>query len=255
MTIPLTPSLQVLLWDVDGTLAETERDGHRRAFNRAFAEAGVDLHWDARRYGELLAVSGGRERISRALEGLRGQPPGEAEVQALHAAKQRHYGALVEAGELELKPGVRALIAEAAAAGVRQAIVTTSGRAAVEFLAGHCLGSLAEALELWVCGEDVSRKKPHPEAYRLALHQLGVAPTAALALEDSGNGLQAAVGAGLGCVISLSHYGVLEPDGSFAAALAVVDGLGAAGRVARGPACGRDGVALSYLQQLRAGAC
>lgn len=251
----LSSSLQALLWDVDGTLAETERDGHRSAFNRAFAEVGVDLHWDPERYGELLAVTGGRERITAALRELRGHAPDPAEVEALQTAKQRHYAELVEAGELVLKPGVAELMRQAAEAGLCQAIVTTSGRAAVEALARRCLGDLAELLELWVCGGDVGRKKPDPEGYHLALARLDLPASAALALEDSGNGLRAAVGAGLGCVITLSHYGTLEPADTFDAALAVVEGLGAAGRVARGPACGPDGVTLSYLQQLRAGAC
>jgi HAD superfamily hydrolase (TIGR01509 family) len=249
----LSPSLQALLWDVDGTLAETERDGHRRAFNRAFRDAGIPMHWDSDRYGELLEVTGGRERITAALTQLRGKAPAAAEVEALQVAKQRHYAALVEAGELALKPGVAELIGAAAEAGLRQAIVTTSGRPAVEALARRCLGGLAEALELWVCGDDVGAKKPDPEGYRLALTQLGLPAGAALALEDSGNGLRAAVGAGLTCVITLSHYGAREPAGTFAAATAVVDGLGAAGCVTRGPACGVGGVTLSYLQQLFAG--
>ena len=240
---------------MDGTLAETERDGHRRAFNRAFAEAGLDLHWDQARYGQWLAITGGRERIAAALGELRGQAPDPAEVEVLQAAKQRHYAELVETGELALKPGVAELIQAAAEAGLRQAIVTTSGRPAVEALVRRCLGPLGDAMELWVCGDDVGRKKPHPEGYAMALAQLDLPASAALALEDSGHGLRAAVGAGLGCVISLSHYGALEPSGSFAAALAVVEGLGAGGRVARGPACGGEGVTLSYLQQLRAGAC
>lgn len=255
---PATPSpqpLRALLWDVDGTLAETERDGHRRAFNRAFAAAGLSLHWDRDRYGELLAVSGGRERIALALGALRGEPPPPAELDTLQAAKQQHYAALVEAGELALKPGVAALIAEAASAGLRQAIVTTSGRLAVAALARCCLGALADALEFWVCGDDVVRKKPDPEGYLQALAKLGLPASAALALEDSSNGLRAAAAAGLACVISRSHYGAREPAHRFDAALAVVEGLGPAGRVARGPACGAAGVTLSYLQQLRAGAC
>lgn len=239
---------------MDGTLAETERDGHRLAFNRAFAEAGLPLHWDVQHYGQMLKVSGGRERIMAGLTQLRGEPPAAAEVEALQNAKQGHYAALVEAGELRLRPGVSAVITAAAQAGLRQAIVTTSGRPAVEALARRCLGPLAEAFELWVCGGDVQRKKPDPEAYHQALERLGLPGAAALALEDSGNGLQAALGAGLPCVITLSHYGRCEPAGSFAAASAVVEALGPEGVVAQGPACGAGGVTLSYLQQLSAGA-
>ena len=250
----MSPSLQALLWDVDGTLAETERDGHRRAFNRAFRDAGIPLHWDCELYGELLQVTGGRERITAGLTRLRGEAPAAEEVEALQSAKQRHYAALVEAGELSLRPGVAELITAAAEAGLRQAIVTTSGREAVEALARRCLGPLAEALELWVCGDDVQRKKPDPEGYRRALERLGLPAQAAIAIEDSGNGLQAALGAGLPCVITLSYYGQREPSSSFAAATAVVEGLGEGSRVARGPACGARGVTLSYLELLRAGA-
>lgn len=242
--------MQALLWDVDGTLAETERDGHRRAFNRAFADAGLPLHWDAEAYGLMLQVSGGRERIRAGLQQLRGQVPEASEVEALQAAKQRHYAALVEAGELQLRPGVAVLMAAAAAAGWRQAIVTTSGRSAVAALAQRCLGKLAEGLELWVCGDDVARKKPDPEGYVLALQRLGLPPGAALAIEDSGNGLRAAHAAGLPCLITLSHYGSREPEGTFAAATAVVDCLGPEGQVRRGPVCGADGITLAYLERL-----
>ncbi|MEB3185395.1 MAG: HAD-IA family hydrolase [Cyanobacteriota bacterium] len=250
---PVRRSLQALLWDVDGTLAETERDGHRRAFNRAFRDAGVPLHWDREHYGTLLAISGGRERIGAALSELRGGvAPGPAELEALQTAKQRHYAALVEGGELRLRPGVAALITAAAQAGLRQAIVTTSGRPAVAALARCCLGPLADALELWVCGDDVGRKKPDPQGYQLALQRLGLPAGVALALEDSGNGLRAALGAGMTCVITLSHYGSREPEAAFAGASAVVDSLGPAGAVLKGPACGAAGVTLSYLQQLQA---
>ncbi|MEB3262675.1 MAG: HAD-IA family hydrolase [Cyanobacteriota bacterium] len=250
-----TCSLRALLWDVDGTLAETERDGHRLAFNRAFAEAGVPLHWDPEQYGELLRVSGGRERIGAALLALRGKPAAAAELEALQAAKQRHYRDLIEAGAINLRPGVIELIHRAATAGVRQAIVTTSGRSAVRSLLRHALGSLAKAFELWVCGDDVISKKPHPEAYQLALNRLNLQPQEVMAIEDSGNGLQAARGAGLPCLITLSVYGAGEPAHSFAAARAVVDRLGPGGKVVQGPACGAEGVTLDYLERLLVEAC
>ncbi|MEX1323687.1 MAG: HAD-IA family hydrolase [Synechococcaceae cyanobacterium] len=244
-------ALRALLWDVDGTLAETERDGHRLAFNRAFAEQGVPLHWDAQGYGAWLAIAGGRERIRAALRDLEGSEPDPARVEALQASKQRHYGALMAAGGLSLRPGVAALIAAAAAAGVRQAIVTTSGRAAVQALAERLLGSLATAFELWVCGDDVSRKKPDPEAYALVLRRLGVEAGDALAIEDSPAGLEAAVAAGVPCLVTLSHYGRQEPPERFAAARAVLTELGAGGRLLRGPACPQGRITLSYLQTLR----
>ncbi|MEX0588616.1 MAG: HAD-IA family hydrolase [Cyanobium sp.] len=243
-------ALQALLWDVDGTLAETERDGHRCAFNRAFAEAGVPLHWDANRYGEMLAISGGRERIAAALELAQGLAPEPALVTNLQARKQRHYTALVAAGELRLRPGVAELIAEAGRAGLAQVIVTTSGRTAVAALATHLLGELAGCFRFWVTGDDVARKKPDPEAYGRALQQLGIDAASALALEDSANGLEAADRAGLACLLTLSHYGMAEPPERLARARAVVSELGPGAVVARGPACQAGQITLSYLQHL-----
>ena len=243
-------ALQALLWDVDGTLAETERDGHRLAFNRAFADVGVHLHWDEARYGELLAISGGRERITAALAQLLGEPPRTELVAELQARKQVHYEALVAAGELRLRPGVAELIAAAGASGLSQVIVTTSGRAAVACLAEHLLGGLCQHFAFWVCGEDVARKKPDPEAYQLALQQLGCPTSTALVLEDSGNGLVAADSAGLACLVTLSHYGSAEPPQRFGRARAVVDQLGAGAAVLRGPACQGGQITLSYVQAL-----
>lgn len=243
-------ALRALLWDVDGTLAETERDGHRLAFNRAFAELGVPLHWDGERYGELLAISGGRERIAAALAELQGAAPEPALVADLQARKQRHYAALVAAGELQLRPGVAELIGAVHAAGLLQGIVTTSGRTAVAALAEHLLGPLAACFSVWVCGDDVARKKPDPEAYRCALAELGLPAGAVLALEDSGNGLAAADQAGLACLLTLSHYGSAEPPERFGRARAVVTQLGRGGSVLRGPACQGRQITLSYLQDL-----
>ena len=249
----MPPLPAALLWDVDGTLAETELQGHRRAFNRAFAEAGLPWRWDPAAYLELLAISGGRERLRHFLTAARGQPPDGAEVEALQASKTRHYTALVAAGELALRPGVRRLMGEAAAAGVPQAIVTTSGRAAVQALLERQLPQHPQWLALWICGEDVGRKKPHPEAYQLALQRLGCAPASALAIEDSANGVGAASAAGLAVLVTRSASSAAEPAEAFAAAAAELDGLGDAEapmRVRRGPACPGGRVTLSYLQHL-----
>ena len=243
-------ALRALLWDVDGTLAETERDGHRLAFNRAFAELGVPLHWDGLRYGELLAISGGRERIAAALAELQAAPPDPALVADVQTRKQRHYAALVAAGELQLRPGVAELISEVHAAGLPQAIVTTSGRTAVAALAAHLLGPLAPCFSVWVCGEDVARKKPDPEAYHRALAQLGLPAGAVLALEDSGNGLAAADQAGVACLLTLSHYSSAEPPARVGRARAVVNQLGSGASVLRGAACQGRQITLSYLQDL-----
>jgi HAD superfamily hydrolase (TIGR01509 family) len=243
-------ALEALLWDVDGTLAETERDGHRRAFNRAFAEAGVPIHWDGDAYATWLSIAGGRERIRAALQQLEGSEPDPQRVEALQARKQEHYAALLAGGGLALRPGVAVLLAAAQDAGLRQVIVTTSGRSAVEALLRQVLPAGVNCFDFWVCGEDVRAKKPHPEAYQQAAERLGLPAQALLVLEDSPAGLAAASAAGLVCVVTRSHYGALEPLECFAAARAVLSGLGPDDRVLRGPACVLGSPTLSYLQSL-----
>ena len=248
-------ALRALLWDVDGTLAETERDGHRCAFNQAFAEAGLPIHWDEATYGRWLRISGGRERIAAQLEALEGRAPDPTRVEALQAAKQYHYSALVAGGRVQLRPGVVALVEEAQRAGLTQVIVTTSGRSAVSALADQLLGPLQSAFRFWVCGEDVRRKKPDPEAYRQAsarLVQQGAAAGLAemLVIEDSRQGLAAARAAHLACLVTLSTYSQeslqdLEPT-------AVVSQLGAGAEVRHGPPCQMPTITLSYLQTLLA---
>lgn len=244
-----------LLWDVDGTLAETELDGHRRAFNRAFADAALPWHWDIATYQELLRISGGRERISHFLTRMEGRPPDRDRVQALQADKQRHYVALMAAGELRLRPGVARLIGAAASAGLPQAIVTTSGRSAVAALLERLLPQLGDRIQLRICGEDVGRKKPDPEAYHLALAQLKLPPQCVIAIEDSGNGVAAAHGAGLAVLVTRSLASAAEPASVFSAAAAQLDHLGEPQQpctVLQGPACPEGLVTLSWLQDLLA---
>lgn len=246
-------SPQALLWDVDGTLAETEQRGHRLAFNRSMADSGLPWHWDESTYRRLLAVSGGRERLAVFLGEMEGHPPASDRLEELVLRKQDHYRILVESGELTLRPGVRRLMASAAAAGLRQGIVTTSGRASVQVLREHLLGDLADGLDFAICGEDVGHKKPDPEAYRLALERLGTGPDRVLAIEDSVHGLGAARGAGLACLVTLGLDSGVEPAHRFERAAAVVDGLGDPGlpcRVRRGPACPEGLVTLSWLELL-----
>ncbi len=246
-------ALNALLWDVDGTLADTEDAGHRRAFNAAFRAAGLPWRWDPPTYRELLRVSGGRERIRHFAAQSQGHALADNQVEALMAAKQRAYATLARRGELPLRPGVVRLLAEVAARGTPQALVTTSSRSAVAaLLEGHG-EPLASAFAFWICGEDVDAKKPSPQAYAQALRQLGLPPSQVVAIEDSPQGLAAAKGAALPCLITL---GDAPPDASepwWTTASATVDHLGEAGRhtrVWRGPACAEGTITVAWLEGL-----
>lgn len=203
--------LKALLWDVDGTLAETERDGHRVAFNLAFAEAGLNWGWTEQRYAELLHVTGGRERILADMATRPDAPASQLHKDALarqlHLRKNQHYAALVAEGRIHARPGVVALIREAAAAGLVQAIVTTTSRSNVQALLPTLLGPhWAACFSAVLCGEDTERKKPAPEVYTLALQRLGLMPQEALAIEDSTPGAKAACAAGVPLVLRPSVY-------------------------------------------------
>ncbi len=250
-------ALRALLWDVDGTLAETEFHGHRRAYNAAFRSAGLPWRWDLSTYRDLLAVSGGRERL-RHFFGQVGQGPvDESQVEALMASKQRAYADLACRGELPLRPGVRRLVAEAAGRGWTQALVTTSSRSAVTALLGSQGEGLASAFAFWICGEDVAAKKPSPEGYQQALDRLNLPASRALALEDSPQGLKAARAAGLTCLLTLGEAPSPAPGEGAGAwweeATAVVDHLGDPNQPTRqiwGTPCPAAMVTLPWLESL-----
>ncbi len=212
-----------LIFDVDGTLAETEGI-HRRAFNAAFLEFGLDWYWDRRTYAKLLRVAGGKERI-RAFSRTRASAVSlsDAEVAALHRLKTQHYDRLVAQHTCRLRPGVETLIRDALARGQTLAIATTTTASNIEALLSSALDrnwrSLFAAV---VAGDEVARKKPAPDVYLAVLDRLGRQADECLAIEDSGNGLKAAAAAGIPALISRSEY---FRDDDFSSALAVIDEL------------------------------
>jgi HAD superfamily hydrolase (TIGR01509 family) len=199
-------SISALIFDVDGTLADTE-ELHRQAFNAAFADAGLRWDWSPARYRELLRVAGGKERIAHHVAGL---DLGDAErrallahIPALHAAKTRHYAALVDGGAVQLRPGVARLLREAREAGLHLAIASTTSAANVASLLIATLGEEGPSLfDLIACGDLVPKKKPAPDVFELALRTLGLDPDEAIAFEDSAHGLRAAHAAGLWTVVT-----------------------------------------------------
>ena len=224
--------LEALLWDVDGTLAETERDGHRVAFNRAFAALEVPWRWSEKRYAELLAVTGGRERLLHDMRDRTEAPADPAQRQSLagrlHALKNECYARIVAEAGMPLREGVRELFDDCARAGLRMAIVTTTSRANVQALLGAQLGAgWRERFAAVVCGEDAPRKKPDPQAYLMALHALRLAPQQALAIEDAPAGVAAARAAGVPVVVTCSHYfAACRDDGALAAGPSLGSGAG-----------------------------
>ena len=228
--------LDALLFDVDGTLADTERDGHRVAFNKAFADAGLDWNWTPEIYGDLLEVTGGKERIRHFLDKYRPpfDPPADLDafIAELHAAKTEHYKRLMVSPGLPLRPGVERLLREARQAGLRLAIATTTTPANVTALLTHSLAPDAEEwFEVIAAGDIVPAKKPAPDIYLWAMEQMGLGPDRCLAFEDSENGVRAARDAGLKSIlVTVNDY---TRDHDFEGAALVLDQLGEAGRPAR----------------------
>lgn len=226
--------LRALIFDCDGVLAETERDGHRVTFNAAFEAAGLPTHWDDATYGELVLISGGKERMRHYFTQHPEQLPAGTDldelVVALHKDKTRRFGELSASGGLPVRAGINRLIDQAHENGVKLCICTTSNEKSVRALMNAILG---EERTSWfdevLAGDIVPRKKPAPDIYLLAQERLQVKPEECFVVEDSHNGLVAASEAGLSCLITVSHYSAEE---DFTGADLTISSLGDPGQPA-----------------------
>jgi HAD superfamily hydrolase (TIGR01509 family) len=219
--------MQALIFDCDGVLVDTERDGHRVAFNQAFAKAGFTFNWDVDLYGRLLKISGGKERMRHYFE-AQGWPDAvgddkDAFLAGLHKSKTEIFANLIAGGELDLRPGVLRLVDEAIAGDVRLGVCTTSNPKSIDAVLDLMGPDRKSRFEFVLAGDIVSRKKPDPEIYDMAKAELGLPANECVVIEDSRNGLLAAVGAGLPCFITTSTYTV---DENFTGAIGVAQELG-----------------------------
>ena len=244
--------LQALIFDVDGTLANTERDGHRVAFNQAFKEFGLDWHWSVDLYGELLAVAGGKERIQYYLDRDKPKLPTVDSltdfISNLHQLKNQYYQALLKKGAIPLRPGVKRLILEAKDRGIRLAIATTSALPNAMVLLENALDP--NWFEVIAAGDIVKQKKPAPDIYYYVLEQMNLTGANCLVFEDSRHGLQAATTAGLKTIVTTNNY---TEQQDFKDAIMVVNRLGEPGKpikIIRGKAKEIDYLNLSNLKRV-----
>jgi beta-phosphoglucomutase-like phosphatase (HAD superfamily) len=202
--------MRALIFDVDGTLADTE-ELHREAFNRAFVHCRLDWNWEVKLYSELLLVTGGKERIASFID-LLCLPVTErrclqALVPEIHRTKTRIYRELIERGQVKLRSGIRRLMTEARQAGIRVAIATTTSPENIEPLIIAGLGPQGMTwFDAVAAGDVVANKKPAPDIYNVALSRLSLAPTHAIAVEDSAIGVRSAKAAGLFTVATPSFW-------------------------------------------------
>jgi HAD superfamily hydrolase (TIGR01509 family) len=219
-------ALKAIIFDVDGTLADTE-DGHRKSFNKAFAENGLDWNWDVALYDKLLKVTGGKERINYYVQDwlpdFKKPADYEGFVKNLHVVKTGYYTKMLREGAIPLRPGIKQLIDDARKAGITLAIATTTSPENVSALLEVGLGKdWARYFAANGCGDIVPLKKPAPDIYNWVLHELKLAPQDCIALEDSYNGLRSALAAGIKTYITTNPYTHKQ---DFAGAAAVLDDL------------------------------
>jgi HAD superfamily hydrolase (TIGR01509 family) len=202
-------ALKAIFFDQDGVIIDTERDGHRVAFNQAFREFGFPFQWDVEEYHALLQVGGGKERMKHYLHtkgfGVTVAPEAENDlIKKLHLRKTAIFIELIESGRLPLRPGLNRLMKEAADHGLILGICTTSDEKAARAIVRNNLADIPFSFIL--AGDVVKKKKPDPEIYLLALQKTGLAPHECLVVEDSANGICAAKAAGIPVLATSNPY-------------------------------------------------
>ncbi len=230
--------MPALIFDCDGVLADTERDGHRIAFNETFAELGLPVRWSEQQYGIKLKIGGGKERMASLLTdefvAANKLPSGAVAQQELladwHRRKTARYKAIVLAGRLPARSGIARIVNEALDAGWTLAVASTSAEESVRAVLEHAVGTANASRFAVFAGDVVAAKKPDPAIYEFTLERLAIEPQDAIVIEDSRNGLLAAIGAHLRCVVTLSGY---TADEDMSEALLVVTSLGDPGDPAR----------------------
>ncbi len=243
-----------VFWDVDGTLADTEMDGHRPAFNTTFKELNLPFHWDEELYSRLLAIPGGLRRVKLHAENC-GFELSQEQLENVRDRKRVHYLERVRQGHVRLRPGVKRLLWELHSSGIKQWIVTSSGSASVMALLEQNQ-KLIPRFDGVVTSNDVSAGKPAPDGYALALKRSGADSAGSLAVEDSAAGLSAARAAGLRCLLTPSPWDAEALHDAGDKASAVLDHLGDPGQpatVLSGPSCQDGTVTLKYLETLLRG--
>ncbi len=227
--------MPALIFDCDGVLADTERDGHLPAFNLTFAEFGLPISWDDATYAQKLRIGGGKERIASVFTpevaadagvGADAEEQG-ALIKRLHARKTELFTERVEAGLLPGRPGIHRIIAEALDAGWTVAVASTSAEPSVRAVLRHAAGDDSYEQCHVFAGDIVAHKKPAPDIYLKVLDDLGLEPSECVVVEDSGIGVEAAVGAGLTVLVTVSSY---TADDDFSRATVVLPSLGDPGR-------------------------
>ena len=218
--------LKAIFFDMDGTIIDTEKDGHRVAFNEAFALLGINAEWDVAKYHQLLQIAGGKERMKFFFqgEGKKYLPGGisiEDFVQQLHLLKTEIFVSLIESSKLPLRPGIKRLMQEANEKGILIGICTTSNEKAVKAIVNSLLTGIK--IDLILAGDIVAKKKPDPEIYLLALQKTGLAGDEVLVVEDSENGLIAGKAAGIKVLVTVNEYTKNE---NMTGAEAVITSLG-----------------------------